>query len=84
MSVMSTYFQSLDRAADLACMVSKTLEQHPGAVVKYNDESLIDDLIESLSDSEKGIHDTSHTPQNRFYVGEPVFEEEEPSNSLTH
>lgn len=77
MSEMSTYFQSLERAADLACMISETLEQHPGAIVKYNDESLIDDLIESLSDSEKGIKDPLHTPQNRFFVGEPVFEEEE-------
>lgn len=57
MSDMTPYFQSLERAADLACAVSETLQAHPNAVVRYKDEEVNNELIAALTDLESAIAD---------------------------
>lgn len=63
MSDMTPYFQSLARAADVACAVSETLQAHPYAVVKYRDEEVNQELIEALGDLENAVED----PENHIF-----------------
>lgn len=75
MSEMTPYFQSLERSADLACMVSETLRQNPGAKVQYHDQQYENDVIaglDALADAIRGEAAPaspearqSHTPEPR-------------------
>ena len=57
MSEMALYFQSLERAADLACAVQETLQKHPNAIVHYKDDEFNQALIQELTDLEDAVSD---------------------------
>ena len=57
MSEMTVYFQSLERAAELAISVNETLQTHPHAVVRYKDEEFNDELMSALEEFEAAIID---------------------------
>lgn len=66
MSEMTMYFQSLERAADLAIQVNEVLQSHPGAVAKYKDEEYNEQIINALSELESAIED----PKSSGYLRE--------------
>ena len=48
-------FIALNREADIAVFAQETIDQHPGAQVRYNDETLVNDLCDVLTDWEKAL-----------------------------
>lgn len=55
MDLKSPYHISLERAAELACVVTETLEKHPGAKVAYNDDKYESDVLNGLDQLEREI-----------------------------
>lgn len=74
MSEMTVYFQSLERAAELAISVNETLQAHPHAVVRYKDEEFNEELMSALDDLEAAIID----PESQLSLGD----DEEKESSL--
>lgn len=60
MSVVTPYFLSLERAADLACTISETLAKHPGARVSYQDDKYEKEILKGLSKLEADISGREH------------------------